>query len=191
MATIRRISSGQLRPEEIGAIRELLWAAFADEDGGFDELDWEHALGGVHVLLESDDGILSHAAVVERTLEIDGQPLRTGYVEAVATRVGQHGRGHGSAVMREVNDRRRGGQMDDRIHPVEGPADSVEVRDVGDVAREAGRLTGDGHDVMAVGELRTQDRADGPSCTGDQDALPFGHRGRLARPESSTRTRPG
>lgn len=86
------------------SIRELLRDAFADDEEGFAQLDWEHALGGVHVVLKVDDTIISHAAVVERTLEIDGQPFRTGYVEAVATRIGHHGRGFGSAVMAEVND---------------------------------------------------------------------------------------
>lgn len=108
LATIRRVPSESLQPAEVASIRELLLAAFEDdEEGGFAESDWQHARGGVHVVLAADegeaDGILAHAAVVERTLEVDGKPFRTGYVEAVATRPGYHRRGHGSAVMREVN----------------------------------------------------------------------------------------
>lgn len=75
----------------------------AHEDGSFEDADWDHALGGVHVVLESDGEIIAHAAVVERTLEVGGHPVRTGYVEAVATRIGHHGQGHGSTVMTEVN----------------------------------------------------------------------------------------
>ena len=79
------------------------FAPMAHEDGAFEDADWDHAVGGVHVILESDGEILAHAAVVERTLGIAGQRVRTGYVEAVATRIGHHGQGHGSTVMTEVN----------------------------------------------------------------------------------------
>lgn len=104
MTSIRRVATEDLRPEEVAAIRELLAETFGDEDGGFGELDWEHALGGVHVVLEDSATIFAHAAVVERTIEIDGRPFRTGYVEAVGTKVGHHGRGHGTAVMRVVGE---------------------------------------------------------------------------------------
>lgn len=78
------------------------FAPMAAEEGAFEDTDWEHALGGTHVVLELGGELLAHAAVVERQIDVDGRPLRTGYVEAVATRVGHHGRGHGSAVMGEV-----------------------------------------------------------------------------------------
>ncbi len=97
---------------DVSTIRALLVDAFertALEDGAFDDADWDHALGGVHVILENGAEILAHAAVVERTLEIAGRPIRTGYVEAVATKVGRHGQGHGSTVMGEVNDIIRAG----------------------------------------------------------------------------------
>jgi len=100
MTSIRLVDSESLSATEVGSIRELLWDAFADdEDGRFEEYDWQHALGGVHVVLEDDGVILAHAAVVERILEIDGRAVRTGYLEAVATRPGHEGRGHGSAVV--------------------------------------------------------------------------------------------
>ena len=67
------------------------------------EEDWDHALGGTHFLLELDGEIVAHASVVERELEIGGRPVRTGYVEAVATAVAFQGRGLGSRLMGEVN----------------------------------------------------------------------------------------
>lgn len=86
-------------------IRELMDAAFGTSgEDAFGEDDWDHALGGLHVLLEREGEILSHAAVVTRTLELDGQPLRTGYVEAVATAPAEQGRGHGSVVMRAATE---------------------------------------------------------------------------------------
>jgi aminoglycoside 2'-N-acetyltransferase I len=79
-------------------------AAFVgDEHGGFDDDDWNHALGGVHFLREVDDLIVAHAAVVERELHVAGRPVRAGYVEAVATAPELQRVGHGTDVMREVN----------------------------------------------------------------------------------------
>ncbi|MGZ9160277.1 MAG: GNAT family N-acetyltransferase [Candidatus Limnocylindrales bacterium] len=106
MIALRRGTSDSLLGPEIDAIRTMLVDAFAPmarDDGAFEDADWDHALGGIHVVLESDGEIVAHAAVVERTLEIAGRPVRTGYVEAVATRIGHHGLGHGSTVMTEVN----------------------------------------------------------------------------------------
>ena len=74
-----------------------------DEDERFTEADWAHALGGVHVVVELDGEILAHAAVVERELQMAGDPIRTGYVEAVATTPRRQGEGLGTVAMREVN----------------------------------------------------------------------------------------
>jgi aminoglycoside 2'-N-acetyltransferase I len=100
---IRRASTDALRSAEIGDLKDLLHAAWADDPHGFTELDWEHATGGVHFMLEAEGRIVSHAAVVERELHSVDHRLSTGYVEAVATRPERRGRGHASAVMREVN----------------------------------------------------------------------------------------
>jgi aminoglycoside 2'-N-acetyltransferase I len=87
----------------VARLRQLMADAFAaDEHGGFSDDDWQHALGGAHFALEVDRLIVSHAAVVERTLRVHGQPLRTGYVEAVATDPPHQGQGYGSEVMRAV-----------------------------------------------------------------------------------------
>lgn len=73
--------------------------AFGKGDEAFADDDWAHALGGMHFLLDAEGEVISHASVVERTLEISGRPVRTGYVEAVATDPSLQGRGHGSTVM--------------------------------------------------------------------------------------------
>lgn len=101
-ARLRRVPTHELTAPEIRAIRELLWAAFGSGDQGFTEDDWQHAIGGLHFVLELDGKILAHASVVQRELHLDGRPVRTGYVEAVATDPGQQGRGLGTRVMREV-----------------------------------------------------------------------------------------
>jgi aminoglycoside 2'-N-acetyltransferase I len=100
---LRRVSTPELRPQEIAAIRALLVAAFGpDEDERFGDDDWDHALGGVHFVLELDGEIVAHASVVERDLHVDGRPLRTGYVEAVGTAPDRQGMGLGSLVMADV-----------------------------------------------------------------------------------------
>jgi aminoglycoside 2'-N-acetyltransferase I len=99
-----------LKPVEIAAIRELMEAAFgSDEEERFTDDDWGHAVGGVHFVLDIEGDIVSHAAVVERELHVGGRPLRTGYVEAVATAPDRQGSGLGSLVMADVTDYIRDG----------------------------------------------------------------------------------
>jgi aminoglycoside 2'-N-acetyltransferase I len=81
----------------------MLEAAFgSDEEERLTDEDWEHGLGGVHFVLDIEGRIVAHASVVERELQVAGRPLRTGYVEAVATDPDHQGEGFGSQVMTEV-----------------------------------------------------------------------------------------
>lgn len=104
---LRRLATADLQPDEVRAIRAMLDAAFDsdDPDERFAEEDWQHAVGGVHFVLDEDGEIVAHASVVERDLHVGERSaaLRTGYVEAVATAPAHQGRGHGTAVMRAVN----------------------------------------------------------------------------------------
>jgi aminoglycoside 2'-N-acetyltransferase I len=97
--TVRQLTTEQLTAGEIVRIRELLWAAFPAGDEGFTEDDWEHGLGGQHFVVDQDGDIVSHASVVEREIHIGDVPLRTGYVESVATRPDRQRQGLGSALM--------------------------------------------------------------------------------------------
>lgn len=105
-ARIRRLTTDELTADEVAAIRALMVAAFGPPGtaDGFDDDDWQHALGGVHVVLDVDGEIVAHAAVVEREIHVGGRPLRTGYVEAVATAPALQRSGHGTAVMEAVGD---------------------------------------------------------------------------------------
>jgi aminoglycoside 2'-N-acetyltransferase I len=97
------LATGELNATQLREIRVLLDAAFGnDPDDSFMEEDWQHAIGGRHFILLSDDELVTHASVVERVLHVDGRPLRTGYVEAVATRPERQGQGFGTEVMRKV-----------------------------------------------------------------------------------------
>jgi len=101
---VRRLSTAALTTSEIASIRALLVAAFnSDEDEAFTDDDWDHALGGRHFVLDVDGEIAAHASVVERELHVGGRPVRTGYVEAVATAPERQGAGLGSLLMGDVN----------------------------------------------------------------------------------------
>src|SRR4051812_6566206 len=102
---IRRVTTGELTPEEITELRALLWAAFDDPDEpdeAFSEDDWQHGLGGVHVVLRVAGKIVAHASLVDRDLRVAGRRLRAGYVEAVATAPTEQGHGYGTAVLTEI-----------------------------------------------------------------------------------------
>ncbi|MFN8108868.1 MAG: GNAT family N-acetyltransferase [Thermoleophilia bacterium] len=91
MARTRDLDEGAL-----AAIRALVDLAFA---GDFDDHDWAHALGGVHALIEIDGATVGHASVVPRSFWLDDQPLRCGYVEAVAVHPHHRRRGLGWRLM--------------------------------------------------------------------------------------------
>lgn len=100
---LRRLPTHDLTTAEVAAIRELMEVAFGPhDDERFTDDDWGHAVGGVHFVLDLEGKIVAHASVVEREIEIDGHPLRAGYVEAVATAPDRQGTGLGSVVMTDV-----------------------------------------------------------------------------------------
>jgi aminoglycoside 2'-N-acetyltransferase I len=88
-----------LSGEELRVLRELLDDAF---DGSFSDDDWDHTVGGLHVLAREATLTVAHAAVVPRTLRVGDRPVSTGYVEGVATRRDRRHRGHATRAMRAV-----------------------------------------------------------------------------------------
>jgi aminoglycoside 2'-N-acetyltransferase I len=99
MTRLRTATTAELTPGELEALRELVFGAFGER---FDEHDWEHTLGGIHVLVVDDGEPVAHGAVVPRVLVAGGRELRTGYVEGVATRGDRRGQGLATAAMREL-----------------------------------------------------------------------------------------
>jgi aminoglycoside 2'-N-acetyltransferase I len=100
MTRLRRVTTAELTAGELDEVRRLVFAAFG---GRFDEHDWDHTLGGTHVLAVEDGAVVSHAAVVPRRLVAGGRPWRCGYVEGMATRADRRGQGLATLVMGEVN----------------------------------------------------------------------------------------
>jgi aminoglycoside 2'-N-acetyltransferase I len=103
VTVVRRLASRELSSEVVAALRGLFRDAWANGSDEFTEQDWEHALGGVHFILEEGEDVMAHASIVQRELHTSGHHLSTGYVEAVATRPIDQRQGHGSALMREVD----------------------------------------------------------------------------------------
>ena len=100
--SVRVAETSQLSPDELASLRALFDEAWVGEEA-FDETDWQHALGGIHFLMEVEGTVRSHVSVVERVLEGGGRAMRTGYVEAVATRNADRSNGYASRLMREAN----------------------------------------------------------------------------------------
>ena len=96
---VRALPTADLSPADRAALRAFLDTAY---DGRFDDEDWAHALGGVHVLATVDGELAGHAAVVQRQLVAGPDTVRTGFIEAVATAAARRRQGVGTAVMTEV-----------------------------------------------------------------------------------------
>ena len=87
--------TAELGAGELGEVRALLDAAFVD----FSDHDWDHALGGQHVLVRTEGLLVAHGSLVLRRVLVGGRSLRSGYVEAVAVLPGHRRRGHATTVM--------------------------------------------------------------------------------------------
>ncbi len=100
MAVAALFTTADATPDCLGQIRNLFFTAF---DETFTEEDWEHTLGGWHVVVKEGGAVIAHAAVVPRVLEVAGCPFYTGYVEGVATHPDRQRQGLGSQTMGEVS----------------------------------------------------------------------------------------
>jgi aminoglycoside 2'-N-acetyltransferase I len=91
--------TADLDTEALVAARDLLDFVFADE---MTEEDWNHSLGGMHVVARYDELVIGHAAVVQRRIMHAGVPLRAGYVEGVAVHPEWQRRGIGGKMMDQI-----------------------------------------------------------------------------------------
>jgi aminoglycoside 2'-N-acetyltransferase I len=95
VVTTTRLHTADLDPRRASEARRLMDLAFHH----FDDHDWEHALGGEHVLVVEDDELLAHGALVQRRMVLGERSVRVGYVEAVATHPDHQRRGLATRVM--------------------------------------------------------------------------------------------
>lgn len=98
-AKIQVAHTSVLGAEVLDRARQLLVEVF---EGDWTEEDWEHSLGGVHVLAFDGAALVGHGAVVQRRLIHDDKALRTGYVEGVGVRSDLRGNGVGAQIMTEL-----------------------------------------------------------------------------------------
>ncbi|MFB9410711.1 GNAT family N-acetyltransferase [Dactylosporangium matsuzakiense] len=96
---MRIVHTADLTAAERAEVRILIDTAYRP---GFTDADWSHALGGLHVLAEAGGRIVGHAAVVQRSLLIDGVPHRGGYLEAVAVHPDHQRLGYAAALLDEA-----------------------------------------------------------------------------------------
>lgn len=94
-AEARVVTSDELDGGTRSEVRALMDRAFDD----YTDDDWDHGLGGHHVIVCRDGRVVAHASVVPRTLWVDGEPVAVGYVESVATDPDVRGEGLGSRAM--------------------------------------------------------------------------------------------
>jgi aminoglycoside 2'-N-acetyltransferase I len=88
--------TAELDVAALGSVRTLLDDVFGAD---MTEEAWDHALGGVHVLVWEEAELAGHGSVVQRRLIYRGRALRTGYVEAVAVRADRRRQGIGGVLM--------------------------------------------------------------------------------------------
>lgn len=79
----------------------LVRGAFGER---FTPHDWQHALGGTHLILRDGDRIIGHAAVVPRLLHHGGDEFDGGFVEAVALDPEFRGTGLGARLMAAIEE---------------------------------------------------------------------------------------
>lgn len=96
MADVVIAEPGELSPAVLHAAESLVRDAFG---ASFRTHDWIHGIKGVHVLVTDAGALVAHASVVPRTLWHGAQEFDAGYVEGVAVRGDQQGRGLGRVVM--------------------------------------------------------------------------------------------
>ncbi len=101
MGEVRIVPTDRLDQIELDDIRALMDDAF---QGRFDDNDFEHGLGGYHVMSYVDAQVIVHAAVVARTLHIGSRQVKAGYVENVMVQPQFQGRGLGHAAMVLIGD---------------------------------------------------------------------------------------
>ena len=80
--------TAQLEPGELEAAKLMVVAAFharrvAAIAGEFTDVDWDHALGGMHALVHDREELVAHGSVIQRRFLHAGRSWRVGYVEAV------------------------------------------------------------------------------------------------------------
>lgn len=99
---LRSSQTEDLDPDQLAELTRLCEAAFGEPFAAM----WERVGPGLHVMADAGGRVVAHAMIVDRQVFLGHEmdvALDVGYVEHVATLPEAQGRGHASAVMREIN----------------------------------------------------------------------------------------
>jgi aminoglycoside 2'-N-acetyltransferase I len=99
MIEIELVEYTETTEEFLRELRQLLDKAFGNR---FSEADWDHALGGTHIVVREFGSLVSHVAVVPRRLYVGDNVYACGYVEAVATLPSRQNKGYAALAMGEA-----------------------------------------------------------------------------------------
>ncbi len=93
------VAQQDLDPRQRAEIVALCSRAYGEDFSSILSLYGDHP---VHILGYADDDLVSHALWITRTLNYNGIPLQSAYVEAVATEPAHQGRGYASTLLRSL-----------------------------------------------------------------------------------------
>ncbi|HGV3503387.1 TPA: GNAT family N-acetyltransferase [Providencia stuartii] len=96
----RQCHTSQLTDDEKDTLFDMLFVGF---EGDFTRDDFEHALGGMHVLAYDQHRIVGHVAIIQRHMAINDKPISVGYVEAMAVLESYRRQGIGRELMSMTN----------------------------------------------------------------------------------------
>ena len=97
--TYRSGHTSQIEPQLLARVRSTLELVFA---GDYGDQDWEHCIGGMHVIAFHGEDPVGHASVIQRRIVNGGRALRCGYVEGVAVHPDWRRKGIGGQMMAEL-----------------------------------------------------------------------------------------
>lgn len=100
MIEIERLYAEDTTEKFLSELKDLLCKAFGSR---FSDDDWQHCLGGTHILIRDSGLLVAHSAVVLRLIYVGESRFRAGYVEAVATIPNRQHQGLGTIAMIETN----------------------------------------------------------------------------------------
>lgn len=94
--TLQVAHTSGIAPAVLAEARDLLDVVFPGE---MTDDDWEHSLGGMHVLARCEGRVIGHASLIQRRIVHGGVALRTGYIEGVGVHPDCQRRGIGGQMM--------------------------------------------------------------------------------------------
>ena len=99
MLQIAQITDVDLNQSIEAELLELMNDAF---EGDLSEEDWQHTYGGIRFMGYLNDELIGHGAVILRSMKVDGDEIKVGYVEAIAIDPRHWRQGYGSRLISEI-----------------------------------------------------------------------------------------